>query len=570
MFWGCTIPARFPLEGSWAIRRRHRRQRFAPSGDCPRAQGLYDPRNEKDSCGVGFVCDLGGTPSHSIVERGIEVLNHLLHRGAAGADAGTGDGAGILVQIPHRFFEEACRSLGFSLPQAGRYGTAMLFMPLGARDPDGLPGGRGQGPRGRRSARARLARSAYRADGSGRGGPGDPSGGLAVLHRFGRAQRRGARAQALRRPQAVRESGDRGAGRRRSLLRTQLLVPHHRLQGPHDGHRDPGLLPGPQRAAVRERLGRRPPALQHQHVPLLGTRPAVPLPGAQRRDQYPARQPQLDPLAPVGARVRPVRSRLQEAVADHRRARQRFRLPRQRARVAHHRRPRHPARHAHARPSGVGGQVPHGTRPTRLLRISRRFDGALGRPRRGGLQRRPCGRGPARPQRPATRALHHHQGRIHGARLRGGGARLPPRAGAGEGRPQARADDPGRPGGPPGVEGRGDQDQARAAPALPALGGGEQDLHPWLLRRGRAAHARDRQPAPPPEVLRLHPRGRQAHTRPHGGHRQRAGRLHGGRRAAGGPLRAAAAPLLVLQATLCAGHQPGHRLRSARSWSCRS
>jgi glutamate synthase domain-containing protein 2/glutamate synthase domain-containing protein 1/glutamate synthase domain-containing protein 3 len=96
----------------------------------PAPQGLYDPSNEKDSCGVGFVCDLGGKCSHSIVERGIEVLNNLLHRGAAGADAGTGDGAGILIQMPHRFLKTACRSLGFSLPPAGRYGAAMMFMPL--------------------------------------------------------------------------------------------------------------------------------------------------------------------------------------------------------------------------------------------------------------------------------------------------------------------------------------------------------------------------------------------------------------------------------------------------------
>ncbi len=58
------------------------------------------------------------------------MLNNLLHRGAAGADAGTGDGAGILVQIPHRFFQDACRPLGFSLPQAGSYGAAMMFLPL--------------------------------------------------------------------------------------------------------------------------------------------------------------------------------------------------------------------------------------------------------------------------------------------------------------------------------------------------------------------------------------------------------------------------------------------------------
>ena len=100
--------------------------------ELPAAQGLYDPRNEKDSCGVGFVCDIEGKCSRSVVERGIEVLNNLLHRGAAGADAGTGDGAGILVQVPHRFYRAACRSIGFSLPQAGRYGVGMVFLPLEA------------------------------------------------------------------------------------------------------------------------------------------------------------------------------------------------------------------------------------------------------------------------------------------------------------------------------------------------------------------------------------------------------------------------------------------------------
>ncbi len=144
MLWGCTIPSRFPfIEKSTrvtlaaaGIELRGADTRFMDSVEnidrwgLPAPQGLYDPRNEKDSCGVGFVCDIAGKASHSIVERGIEVLNHLLHRGAAGADAGTGDGAGILVQIPHRFFEDACRSLGFSLPQVGRYGAAMMFMPL--------------------------------------------------------------------------------------------------------------------------------------------------------------------------------------------------------------------------------------------------------------------------------------------------------------------------------------------------------------------------------------------------------------------------------------------------------
>ena len=68
----------------------------------PPAQGLYDPGQEKDSCGVGFVCHLEGRPSHDIVQQGIEVLKNLLHRGAAGA-GGAGDGAGLLAQIPDQF-----------------------------------------------------------------------------------------------------------------------------------------------------------------------------------------------------------------------------------------------------------------------------------------------------------------------------------------------------------------------------------------------------------------------------------------------------------------------------------
>jgi glutamate synthase domain-containing protein 2/glutamate synthase domain-containing protein 1/glutamate synthase domain-containing protein 3 len=95
----------------------------------PPAQGLYDPAYEKDACGVGFVCNVRGVPSHAIVEQAIEVLENLLHRGAAGADAETGDGAGILVQIPDRFYRDICGAIGIALPAAGRYGVAMMFLP---------------------------------------------------------------------------------------------------------------------------------------------------------------------------------------------------------------------------------------------------------------------------------------------------------------------------------------------------------------------------------------------------------------------------------------------------------
>ena len=69
----------------------------------PKKQGLYDPKFEHDNCGVGFVCNIKGERSHEIVEKGIEVLERLSHRGAVGADPRTGDGAGILLQIPHKF-----------------------------------------------------------------------------------------------------------------------------------------------------------------------------------------------------------------------------------------------------------------------------------------------------------------------------------------------------------------------------------------------------------------------------------------------------------------------------------
>jgi glutamate synthase (ferredoxin) len=95
--------------------------------------GLYDPYYEHDACGVGFVVDLKGAPSHRIVEQGIQVLENLVHRGACGCDPDTGDGAGMLLQIPHRFFQEVADGLKFSLPKPGAYAVGMLFLP---RDPD--------------------------------------------------------------------------------------------------------------------------------------------------------------------------------------------------------------------------------------------------------------------------------------------------------------------------------------------------------------------------------------------------------------------------------------------------
>ena len=94
----------------------------------PPRQGLYDPRNEHDACGIGFVANIKGRASHKIIEQGVEVLVNLTHRGACGCDPETGDGAGLLLQIPHGFFLKQAASHGFSLPDPGEYGVGMIFV----------------------------------------------------------------------------------------------------------------------------------------------------------------------------------------------------------------------------------------------------------------------------------------------------------------------------------------------------------------------------------------------------------------------------------------------------------
>ncbi|MEO0313888.1 MAG: hypothetical protein RI928_344, partial [Pseudomonadota bacterium] len=93
------------------------------------AQGLYDPSNEHDACGVGFIAHIKGQKSHSIVEQGLLILKNLDHRGAVGADPLMGDGAGILIQIPDQYYREEMAKQGVSLPPPGEYGVGMVFLP---------------------------------------------------------------------------------------------------------------------------------------------------------------------------------------------------------------------------------------------------------------------------------------------------------------------------------------------------------------------------------------------------------------------------------------------------------
>ena len=95
----------------------------------PKAQGLYNPAKEHDSCGVGFVADLQNRKSHDILLKGLQILVNLDHRGATGADVKLGDGCGVLTQIPHEFFAPACAALGLNLPAPGHYAIGQFFMP---------------------------------------------------------------------------------------------------------------------------------------------------------------------------------------------------------------------------------------------------------------------------------------------------------------------------------------------------------------------------------------------------------------------------------------------------------
>ena len=259
------------------------------------ATGLYDPAYEHDACGVGMVADLHGRPDHDIVDRGLTVLERLAHRGASGAEVETGDGAGILVQVPHRFLTAAAEEAGFSLPEAGGYAVGLAFLPT---DPDdAAEGPHRRGADGRRGGPVRAG-VAHRADRA--RGPGQDR---ARRHAADRAGLRGAggtghghhgpRAPRLRPAQA-------GRARRRRPLLPLAVGPDDRLQGHADLRAAAPVLPRPARPPLRVRARPRALALLDQHLPELAAGPPLPLHGPQRRDQHAGRQPQLD-AGPGGA-----------------------------------------------------------------------------------------------------------------------------------------------------------------------------------------------------------------------------------------------------------------------------
>ena len=266
-----------------------------------RPVGLYDPAYEHDACGVAFVARLDGVASHETLVRAATALANLEHRGAEGADAGTGDGAGMTLQLPDALFRD---EVGPELPPLGSYGVAVCFLPRDA---------------GRAAALEQLLNETVEAEGQrvvawrdvpvdeSQAGPAAAATAPLVRQLFVAAAP-GARPRRVR-AQAVRDPPRRGARGRPRPRDPELLGPHGGLQGDADGAAADRLLPGSPRRAHRLRARARALALLDEHVPELGARPPVPDDRPQRRDQHAAGQRQLDAGARVAAGVGAVRRR---------------------------------------------------------------------------------------------------------------------------------------------------------------------------------------------------------------------------------------------------------------------
>jgi glutamate synthase domain-containing protein 1 len=221
-------------------------------------QGLYDPAHEHDACGVGFVANVSGEKSHDIVDKGLEVLVNLEHRGACGCDPDSGDGAGLTVQLPDAFLRRECEGLGIVLPEAGRYAVGMVFLdvdPAAAawmeRCVEQVVADEGQGVLGWRDV------------------PHDPQAIGPV-----------ARESLPRIRQIFVEARGRAAEDQDAFERKLYVI--RRIAEKAVWEADPVLLPRRRRSCLQLGTLPGPFALQHQHARRMGSRPPVPVPRPQR------------------------------------------------------------------------------------------------------------------------------------------------------------------------------------------------------------------------------------------------------------------------------------------------
>ena len=268
----------------------------------PCEQGLYDPNREHDACGVGFVAHIKGKKSHSIVEHGLLILRNLTHRGAVGADPLAGDGAGHPDPDPGPVLPRRDGQAGRQ-PAAARASTAWAWCSCRRSPPRGSPASTRSSARSRTRARCCSAGAMCRATTpawASRSSSIEPVIRQVFIGRgAGRHGDRRAGAQALHHPQVLRPRHPGAqAGARQGVLRAVHVGAHHRLQGHAAGRPGRQLLQGPAGPARGLGAGAGAPALLDQHLPDLGPGASVPDDRAQRRDQHPARQRQLDPRAP--------------------------------------------------------------------------------------------------------------------------------------------------------------------------------------------------------------------------------------------------------------------------------
>ena len=552
---------------------------FAPtSPHPPAAQGLYDPRHEHDACGVGFIAHIKGQKSHAIVSQALQLLINLLHRGACGCEVNTGDGAGILMQMPDRFFRKEAARLGIALPEERGYGAGLVFLPhdqaardrvetlfeeividegqlvLGWRDvPTDISG---VGPSAVRRSRRCSSSSSSGA------GPALPPVGRSLE---GDAQFERKLYVIRKRIEHAIDASDLPPDEKKFFyvvsLSSNTLIYKGMLTADQIGPMFPDLLDPAMESAL---------ALVHQRFstntfPSWPLAHPVPLRRPQRRNQHAARQHQLDEGARGAAALGRARPRPQEDPADHPRGRQRHGDLRQRARAAGDGGPLASARRADDDPRAVAEPRGDEPGPARLLRVPLVADGAVGRPGLDRVHRRHGHRRRARSQRPAAVALLRDEGR---PRDHGVGGRRPRRAAGGyraQGASASRADPAGRHGAGADHLRRGDQGAAGAGAAVRRVA--RAAPHRDRGRAGRAVSPAAGSPdgAPPPAGVRLHAGGRHAAPRADGARGRRAAGVHGHRHAARRAVGAPAAPLRLFQAALRAGDEPAARRDPGRA-----
>ncbi len=517
----------------------------------PGPVGLYDPRFEHDSCGVSFVANIKGARSHELVRTGLEALTNLAHRGATGAEADTGDGAGILVQVPDRFLRAV---IDADLPPPGAYAVGLAFLPT-----DTVAAEKAEAAIEAIVAEEGLEVVAWRPV------PVEPdclgATARAAMPRFKHlvlADPGGARGIDLDRRVYVARK------RIEHELDAEIATYFASLSARTLVYK--GMLTTPQLAAFFPDLSdeRFESALLLIHsrfstntFPTWPLAHPVPLHRPQRRDQHGAGQPELDAGA-RGDAGEPAAPRPRAGVPDLHARRLGHRPLRRGARAAPPRRASDPPRRVDDDPGGVGERRRDGRRPAGVLPLPLLADGAVGRPGQRRVHGRHRHRRRARPQRAAAEPLLGHRRRHRRDGVRGRRRRRRPGEGDHQGPAAAGADVPHRHRRGAHRRRRGDQDHPRRRASVRRVAGARARR----VRRSPAARARGVQPrqrAAPPAALRLHARRAQGDPRPDGAQWRRTDRVdghgHPDRRALGAP----AAAVRLLRPALRPGDEPAPR-----------